>query len=90
MRVENSNIKKVLSNQPPHAETVGSIVKACTILSVRCGTCKHFPSDGLQFRFNANITANFCQKIGSQNPDFVVLWAGSHLSGRTEHALQRT
>ena len=46
---------------PPVAERTSGVKEE--ILSVRCGTCKDFPSDGLQFRFNINIVANFCQKI---------------------------
>lgn len=62
MGVENSDTE-ISSSKPISPQTLGSNVETCTILSVRCGTCKDFPSDVLQFRFNTNITANFCQKI---------------------------
>ena len=88
MGVENSDTE-ISSFKPISPETLGSNVETCTILSVRCGTCKDFPSDGLQFRFNTNITANFCQKITVRSL-ISVLKMGSHLLGRTEHTLRRT
>ena len=50
---------KVGSLEPTAPQPIGSDVQTCTILSIRCGSSKGFPSYWLQIRFNTNIITNF-------------------------------
>ena len=59
MWIEDTNIQKG-SFRSASPETVDGDVKPCTILTIRCGACKDFPSHWLQFRLNTDITADFC------------------------------